>query len=733
MLEIKKGVKKLDEQSPSDKMYVLKQMSHHMLGAKWKYYHKIKTGKEGLSLLKEKSLMEQMKATQSALRFTSKSAKKSYRTVYQSCIKDITSNTGMKKENFPILPEVDAGKEPPSLTSGFDAVIISWTPIKFFLPAKNIREKGKATQRHTEGLVAKLFFKVAGYYAIPENWDNHKLTHYLRQIKEDASYQDVLTVLEPLKNDLNQFIETYEPFKFGQAALSKNAEQDTETFDDAMAVESFESQVKSLYWYAFIYHAVELFIFRYYLTLITATNSNQAVRYLAAMFEPVFEKVIENRILFAGSLETDRSKKAYRLPFKEYEEKRESDPRTSNLKTGKGVFESYVYNLNLLRENTISFEMESVPEKDSAWADFLRTHILARIPKDDHIERSEEEADELDDPMPDVTLENRQYIFMQLMATIVDCTLLTRSARHKILERFKKRVITDKGLAEKQIEELNKKGEKKIIQLQRKADKIKRLKQVEAAESFAKDVEIFKQKLDDRCAFIRQKAARELNAQKERLQKLFKEISKEDSLKVGTTANKLFELLQSLDKEGEFTASFLQYVIDNIQHHYSRELEPFYENIFDILQPSTQEKIVIIQALKKSGGEKVINLSLSEQEEAEFEEMVSNMKSKIEGGMPGIFKSKIILQAIPIPVDDLFKISIDNNSMRPILRSKVSQPNTGKQVPIPGELAKAMMVLNMVINPVPRNSIILSGKENEKDPAKAINTTLLKKLLADHS
>ena len=125
MIELIKSVKRLNDQTCSEKMYVLKQMTYHMLGAKWKYYHKIKRGGEGLSLLREKSLMEQMKATQSALKFTSKSAKSSYRIVYQACLNDITVNTGLKKELFPVLPDTEDGKEPSSLTSQFDEVIIS--------------------------------------------------------------------------------------------------------------------------------------------------------------------------------------------------------------------------------------------------------------------------------------------------------------------------------------------------------------------------------------------------------------------------------------------------------------------------------------------------------------------------------------------------------------------------------------------------------------------------------
>jgi hypothetical protein len=162
-------------------------------------------------------------------------------------------------------------------------------------------------------------------------------------------------------------------------------------------------------------------------------------------------------------------------------------------------------------------------------------------------------------------------------------------------------------------------------------------------------------------------------------------------------------------------------------------MEPFYENLFEILAPSTQEKIVIIQALKKSGGEKSINLTLTQEEEAEFENMVATMKGKIEQTMPGIFRSKMIFLSLAIPVEDLFRISINNQSMKRLLRLKLAQPNTGKQVHVSQETAKAMLVLNMVINPVPKNNLILEGKENEQDPQKSINSALLNKIVSEVS
>jgi len=115
-------------------------------------------------------------------------------------------------------------------------VIVQWCPLKFMIPSKVIREKGVATQRHSEGLVGKLLFKVVGFYALPENWNRKKITHYLWKIDDAMAYKDVVPYLEPLKKDLQKFSEVYELFKFGKASLSKDATQDADSFEDAFGL-----------------------------------------------------------------------------------------------------------------------------------------------------------------------------------------------------------------------------------------------------------------------------------------------------------------------------------------------------------------------------------------------------------------------------------------------------------------------------------------------------------------
>lgn len=742
MLKPLSTVKKLKDQVVEEKMHVLKQVALEWLGSQWEYYKKIKTAGEGFQLLKAKSHLDQMKATQSALKFTSKSAKKSYRSTYQICVNEISSRTGLRKENFPLLPETADGKEVPSLSSEFDAVIIAWTPIKFFLPAKQIREKGKATQRHSEGLVAKLFFKVAGFYSIADNWDVRKLSFYLRKLNQDSKYQDVVSALEPLKSDLSKFCEVYEPFKFGQASLSKAVSKDDDTFDDAMGVESFESQVQTLYWYHFIFEALELFIFRYFLTLVTATNSVQTIRYLSGIFEPIFEKAIENKNIFLGTFETDRSKKQFLAPYQKFKQERNNDAEVKKIKTAKGVFETYIYNLRLLEKKTINFELKEPPGVESPWADFLRYGILQQeqLPEtpDEDATLAEEGSDsslieealfEMEKEIKAIPLEVREYALIQILAMMIKCIQYKRSSRHKVLERFKQRAISDKELAGKRIKEIRRQAEKQVREMGRKVDKLKRMKQEDAAVSYQADIDKFKKNLEIRCENVRQSSIKGLQLQKKRLQILFKQISKENAVNIGLSLNTILKLTEEIDPESDFIKEFTNFTIKNIQQEYAKELEPFYQNIFDIMEPSTQEKIAIIQSLQKSGGDNAVKLSLSEEEQEENKKMLNGLKIQIEKGLPGILAGKLIFTNLSIPVEDLLNLSIDMQSLQMLLRSKVTTPKNAKPTKLPGNVYKALLVLNMFKNPVTKHSLILEGREKETDPQKAINIAQLKKLL----
>lgn len=744
MIDFLKKKKPLKKQSPADKMKLLKLVAERMLGAKWVYFKKIKHADKSFHLLGEANLAEQMKATQSALRFTSKTARKALWSTFKSSVSDVKTKGGVK-EGLPALPEVGEG-EVTTLPPGLDAFIVRWTPIKFMLTSKLIRDKGVATPRHSEGLVAKLMFKVVGFYLDPENWDPETLCVYLRKIDESSEYQEVASALEPLKNDLAKFAETFVPFKFGKATLSKDNSQEQDTFDDAFGTESFDDQLKSLYLYHVIYEGMEQFLFKYYLTLLFSTPNRRAQRYLADIFRPAIAKAIENKNVFLGSFETDRSKKAFVGPYQEYCQKRAADPPKQRIDGPKAIYESWTYNLPLIERNALPFRLQREPEETEAWGRYLKIYLHDIRPQPSQPEAPAEgdaaqgeggqEAEakapvEEQEPgweRPHLEKPQRYFAMMLLLNQMLLCSDAQRHARKLLLERFKERVMADKDLAQKRVVELKKKAEKKLREMDRKVRKLKRMKQEESVKVFEADIERFKTQVEERAKTILADAAAELANQKRRLKALFEEVAREQARKKGISAGLVTQLANHLDPGEAFLGEFTAFVGEEIEREYLKDLEPFYTNLFAILHPSIQDKTKLIQSLNKSAPEDGVRLELSEEEQEETRRTIEQLKAKLTGIKPDLFSSKVVVLQHLIPIDDLFELSLSNRTLGHLLQCKVTSPKNPKSTPLPPQLAKALLVLNSVVNPVPNNDLLIKGRETVPDPANRINVTQLGKL-----
>ena len=748
MLELFSQKKPLSQQTPADKMALLKVLATRALGSKWEYFRKIKHAGEKFEFLKEQSLMEQMKATQAALKFTAKNTRKTYWNVYKETIATVKRDTGLK--NLPDLPEIPEGQDVPTLKPMHDGLIVQWCPLKFMIPVKFIREKGIATQRHSEGLSAKLIFKVVGYYADPENWNRKKLTHYLWKIDDKMDYKDVAQFLEPLKKDLQKFAEVYELFKFGKASLQKDATQDTDSFEDAFGLESFQDEIKTLYWYHFIYQAAEQFMFRYFVTMMTSTNNLHAIRYLQNIFEPALAKTIEIKNLFLGSFETDTSKKKYLKPYETYRAEMSRVTETMEIvKVGKFEMESYILNLQFLAKHAIRFELAAVPEQDTEWVRFMDQYFLGGASKwEDPIVEGDlrrpkgqphPDEDSLEPAakfqLPEITLDTRKHAFLQLLNCIISCHEFRLAARQKILEMFKIRVKSDKEMAQRRIGEIRKEAEKTIRNMERKKAKLQRMKQDKAVETVEMDIETFKQGIAAKCNTIIEDSKYMLSQQRIRLQRLFEEISKEALVPQGLDSSMVMELARAQDKsEGEqsLTKDFVRYLTQQVVTEYRKELEPLYKNCFQVLKPTTQEKMMLAQAIDRAGWEGGIKLQLDEKDMAQVDNMVAKLKAKINASSPGIFSSKVIFLSTMIPLNDLFDLGLDNKSLGQLLKLKATSPQSPKPNFIRPATVKALLVLNIVKNPIPHYNLVQEGKEHMDDPTKVINISMLNRLLAEH-
>lgn len=969
-------------------MHLLKLEAHQILGQKWEYFRKIKNAGQSSGLFREKSLFEEMKATQSAIKFTAKNTLRQYNLAYQNALKEIKS-FAITDEEFPDLPDENDADAVKAMIPEQDAVIISWTPVKFFLPARQIREKGTASQRHTEGLIAKLFFKVAAYYAEPENWDARKLSFYLHKITAASSYQEVAEKLEPLKKDLYTFSEEFEPFKFGQASLSRDITSDSDAFDDAMEVESFEDQVRTLYWHGFIYRAMESFMLRYFLTLVSATASAHAVRYLANIFEAALTRVVDLSILFDGSFDTDTSRKRFRKAYATLRKARNGEKATRTIKTRQGLFEVYNHNLDLLARYGAPFNVSKDNDHDSFWWQFAETHILgknktnleeeltytayhplgkeiadserqngalagqvvelteavtslkselegvkrekdnlektyrnedpeairkqlqerkqraeseskeleqnlknqqeqketfsgqlkqlaqerdqlleaeeplkqkqaefsktvAEFEKDGNTEQKaeadkrlaeieeqldaiakkrndelapgfetaqnqltaalkeievldrsllairkqlkqideeitaleerdarfaesrkklesalknteknlEKETRTLDDTRLKIE-ENKQQItgltekrqvvlketeqklkdlnrpearslaLMHILTLLITCSGKRKEAWEKVLSRFKDRITADQELAKGRIDEIKKESAKKVREMTKKASKLKRLKQESAALAFEKEIDTYQKGVDAKCTQILKNAKDEADFQKERLSNLFQIVARDKKRSDALPARRLFDLILQMEGGEAFKKSFMTFLIASTADKYEKNLEPLYKNLFAVFNPTLLNRVSLVQALQKSGGDGGIKLKLGEEDQKAVDSIIQGSRNQLKQQKPDIFDSQVAIQSTNASLDTLLKIKLDSDSLKPVLLLKFTTQANPRGERLETSIMERILHLNRIVNPVPEHHLLLEGKENEKDPLQRINTSQLKKLVSD--
>ena len=364
---------------------------------------------------------------------------------------------------------------------------------------------------------------------------------------------------------------------------------------------------------------------------------------------------------------------------------------------------------------------------------FLKQYILAigrpiiTIEKDDpQYDQSDAFREEMDRI---IELGTRQFVFMQLIRSMITFSTNKRQAKYQILERFKQRIKSEHELEVKRIEEMRKLASKKLRDMEKKVGKYKRLKQEETVDAINKDIEAFKQKLDIKIKTIHQNSKDELGQKKERLNVLFQEVSQNKAMNLGISAQFLLEAIEMIEPEGEFTKTFPEFIAKEIERNYSKDMEPLYKNLFSILKLTPDEKQLIIQALEKSGDMSSVKLSLDEDEKAIIERAIDDLKDKIERDAPDVFNAKVIFQTRTIPIETLLNISLDSQSIHNLLCLKTTSSQTTQMSNLKADTIRAIVELNKKVNPLPKNRIIQTGKAKEKNYEKRINASMLDSIL----
>jgi len=728
-MDIIKKQKHLNGQSAADKMNLLRIISARYLNPSWQYYRSIKHTSVGNNLLAQPNLATHMKATRAALTYTSKVTKKAYWASCKSSIGDVKSRGGLKKEALPEMPAVEEGKGVPSLTAELDAFIIQWTPLKFLSNSKIIREKGQATQRHSEGLVAKLTFKVVGYYADPVNWDIDKLCVYLRKINEETSYAEIVSILEPLKKDLEAFTDSYQAFKFGNASLMKGAASEEEAHDDSFGTESTKDQLKLLYFYHFIYEGIEQFLFKYFALLIFSTPNKQAIRYLSELFEPAIQKAILTKKSFIGGFEFDRNRRALSPLYKTYCASRLTDPQKAKISTKKIIYEAWNYNLPLIQRYSLHFQGDKIPIKESTWGVFIEAFLHDRIAPGflGCPPPTEAEEEEGAYERPKLPAELRKLAFTYLLNQLLINVTSEKDSRTLLLERLRKSVTDDKLLIKNMLGELKSQAEKNLRATDRKIKALKRMKQDKSAEVFEEDIKKIRLQVESRATRIHEHHVALSANQNKKINKLLLITLNEKELNTRTPAGRLISLANSLDPDGDFTQDFIRFTADEIRGGYVKHLEPYYKGLFIIMSPSVFEKIRIIRALEYAGMKNGVQLKLSEKETQENLVLVNKLTARVKQLKPDVFSAKLYIKDYCAPLVDLIAMGLTSQTWCALLTMKFTSLNNPRPARLESAVCKGILALNLVS--IPTQSCVLepeTGTEETKGTHSFDPTQLIK-------
>ncbi|MCH9044541.1 MAG: hypothetical protein IIA40_00375 [SAR324 cluster bacterium] len=674
------------------------------LGERYQWYHKIRTAKkDGLKLFQDASLEEQMEATRAALSLVTRTLNTALVLAYNSVI-DAVSNAGAAPEDWPAMVSADRS-DPPPLSAGQDAVIIGWMPLKFLNLAKPVRDKGKGLDFYVDGLVKKLYFKVLGYYADPGNWDPQRLGYFLGSLAPDAGLQEVQAKLGVLKSEAEILEVSLPMFKFGRAARRKeagqgNAIEDTLEFTD-------QDLLNDLYFQSFLFNGLEQFIFRYYLTLLSATGNVRALRQISQIFYPLLAKTVELRIRFQTSFATEREKLRLRKPYLEFYKARESLPPVEIIAENGRQTRKINYTHTLLDMNAFSRGETYRPRQKEHWSGYLQREVL----------------DQMNTP--------RGYaLLMELLNTLIWDTQCAMEGKVKAAGTL--RAFADE---QERLGKIQMAKQKKMLD-ETKRKKAKSLAKFRAQEQ-ANMVEVVQRELQEleaqgseKLEQMQQAIEKRREAQIARVDQLEATARQDREGNLGKNAAALYGVLQELDSAKALRSGLVAYIIQQVQEDKDDHSDALYRNLFTVLTDlHPTEKMMLRSAVAQKLTLEAHELPVSEQELEQYRQQIISRKTELNLEVPGVLDQRLAQGPVQAKIDDLLSMGLTPASLLLLFSLPFSGPNK-PAAKLPGEAVKKLLMLNQLSNPLAENDITLPNVEASAPAMKRVNFNRLQKLMA---
>jgi hypothetical protein len=673
------------------------------LGKRYEWYNKIRTAKKGgLKLFSDASLEEQMEATRSALNLVSKTLNGSLGIAYNSVV-DAVNNSGEAPEGWPAKMEGDRS-DPQPLTNEQDAVILGWMPLKFFNLAKPVRDKGKGLDFYSDGLIKKLYFKVIGYYTDARNWDPLRLGFFLQGLENEADLQTVQGKLGALRTEAELFSNSLQLFKFGRVARRPDAGQKNAI--DEMFQISDDELINDLYFQSLLYSGLEHFVFRYYLTLLSATQNVRALRQISQIFQPLLAKVVELHLRFQTSFATERDKIRLRKDFLEFYKQREALPPVETIKEQGREVRRVNYTHRLIEHHAFSRHHQFSQHQAQVWGAYLTREVLGQLES-----------------------MRGQALLMELLTTLVADTMADMEGKVHAAKDLRDFADEQEKLGKLQLAKKKKDLDEAKRNKRKAMGKFKSLEQMNMVETIQKELDDLEAHGQAEIAAMEQAIAKRREQQIVRVDQLELAAKADREKNLGKNASALYELVRRLDSERKLRGSLVTFLMQYVQEAYGEASTLLLKNLFAIVVDlAPTEKMMLRSAVAQKIPLEEKELVVSEAELETYRQQIVSRKTELNMEVPGVLEQRLSLGPVKAKVDDLLGIGLTMASLRLLFSLPFAAVNKAA-ARLPGETVKKLLMLSQLSNPLPEHDIILPNVEPNAPVMKRVNFNRLQKLL----
>jgi len=706
------GRKQSDEQPPPllarEKQIVaaINKDAYNRLGERYLWFNKIRTAKKGhFPFLQGQNLEEQMEATRSALVLVGKQLNGSLAMAFNSTLEAINKSDA-EFEGLPGKLEIEDRTNPPPVNDEQDALILSFYPLRFLNLAKMVRDKGKGIDFYAEGLIKKFYFKVLAYYGDPANWHPERLAFMFQGLTEESELAEINSRLSTLKTDLELFIGSCQPFKFGRLARgpgdagTKNTLEETFNFSD-------KELIDDLYLQTFIANSMGFFLFRYYLTLLAAAPTAKAYRPLTSMFLGALAKAEEMRIRFQASFNMEREKIRLRAPYMEFYKAEESKPVLEVVKV-KGKDVRKINYSNKLLEVTGFVRASKLSERAAQnWQNYFKSTLVARG----------------DSPMVPAMLTELLYMITKLSKTSVDGKL-------EVVKALREYASDQEKMGLRQIQQKKAALEKAKRAKLRTASKFRATEQFDMVKTIEAEAADMEQKGLAEIRKYQDSVTKRRETMLERAKQLTATAKAEGEKNLGLAASTIYDQIGVVDLEQQVRASFVPYLLDQLHSNTDPDYIDFFKHLFVIVKDLVAtEKIVMREALASKVNLADDDLQITSEEMRGYEELISAQITEIGMEVPQIMEHKLMFGQVNTTVGKLIDIGLTTACLKVVLQLPVNLPSKPASK-LPSGVVHKLLALNQLKHPFATNDALLHDVKADQPPGKRIAFNRLDKMLS---